>query len=168
MVNRSLGRGLAAEEGCPDGDGQDALDQPLVPHDLPHTDGHEEHGEEQQQERVHGGTTAQLHGIGVAEEGSAGEQAARTPVAEDHGGEADVAAATGLAVSVDVRGDEGEEAATEAREATGDDDGEELVAQHVDTERLRRDRRLTRPNAAAARTPSATGPTRSRRTAAAR
>jgi len=91
---------------------------------------------------VHHRATAELDRVGVAEQRGAGEQAARPPVAEDHRREADVATATGLAVAVDVGRDEGQEAATEPGEPAGDEDRQELVAQHVDAQRLGRHRRL--------------------------
>ena len=81
-------------------------------------------------------------GVGVAEQAGAHGEPARPPVAEDHRGEADVAAAAGLALQVDVRGDDGEEDAAEAGQAAGDDHGDVLVLVDVDAERLGGDRVL--------------------------
>ena len=89
-----------------------------------------------------GAAIAQLERVGEAEQARAHGEPARPPVAEDHRGEADVAAAAGLALQVDVRGDQGEEGAAEAGEAAGDGDRRVLVGVHVDAERFGRDRVL--------------------------
>ena len=125
-----------------DDDGEDALDLAALAHDLPDADADEQHGEQQEEGVDRRAATAQLGGVGVAEEGRPGEQPAGAPVAEDHGREADVAATAGLPVTEDVGGHEGEEATAEAGQTAGDEDGDELVAQHVDAERLGRDRGL--------------------------
>ena len=89
-----------------------------------------------------------------------------TPVAEDHRGEADVAAAAGLALQVEVGGDDREEGAAEAGEAAGDDHGDVLVLVDVDAERLGGDRVLAAGAQPQAERRCATGPTRCRGTAA--
>ncbi|CAM5690373.1 hypothetical protein SANTM175S_10202 [Streptomyces antimycoticus] len=85
---------------------------------------------------------AQLQGVGVAEEPGAHREPARPPVAEEHGGVADVAAAAGLALVVDVRADKGEEVAAEPGEGAGDHLGRVLVEVDVDAEGLGRRRVL--------------------------
>ena len=71
-------------------------------------------GEQQQHGVDRGAAPAQLHGVGVAEQSCAADQTTGAPVAEDHGGQADVAAPAGLAVAIQVGGDKGEVATTEA------------------------------------------------------
>ena len=84
-----------------------------APPPLPDRGDHQQCGDEQQQ-RVHRlAATAQTEALGIAEETRAGEQPAGSPVAEDHRGQADVAAATGLAVAVVARRHQGKESAAE-------------------------------------------------------
>ncbi|CAM5694571.1 hypothetical protein SALBM217S_05740 [Streptomyces griseoloalbus] len=83
-----------------------------------------------------GGAAAQVEAVGVAEEAGADGEAARHPVAEDHRGEADVAAAAGLALQVEGVGHDGQEDAAEAGQTAGDDHGEVLVLVDVDAEGL--------------------------------
>src|SRR6476620_9831688 len=104
----------------------------------------DQEGGDRQQVGPHDVTAAaQLDRVGVAEQRRAPGQAAGPPVAEDHRREADVPAAGHLTLPVEVRGDQDEEAAREPGEAAGDEDRHELVADHVDTQRLRGMRGLT-------------------------
>ena len=90
-----------------------------------------------------GTAAAQLQRVGVAEQAGAGGQAAGAPVAEDHRGEADVAAAGRLALAVDAaRATMARYGAAEAGEGAGHDDGDVLVLADVDAERRGGVRRL--------------------------
>src|SRR5690606_28411757 len=100
--------------------GDDLRAQPARPHRLPDRDADQQDRHEQQQ-RVDGlPAAADVHRVGVAEQQRARGQAAGPPVAEDHGGEADEAAAVGLAVLVEGRGDGDEERARQPGERARD------------------------------------------------
>src|SRR5680860_817781 len=110
---------------------------------LPQSDADHEYREQQQHRVDRAATAAQLHGVGIAEQGRTADQATGTPVAEDHGSQADIATPTSLSVAVDVGSDEGEVTTTEAGQRAGDQHGNELVLVDVDAQRLCRDRTLT-------------------------
>ena len=86
---------------------------------------------------------AQLEGVGEAEQPCTSGKAAGAPVAEDHGGQSDVATTVGLTLAVDAGRDLGEERATQTGKRPGDDDGDELHPIDVDAEGLGGDRALT-------------------------
>ena len=82
----------------------------LPPHRLPDRD-HGEQDRDQQQQRDDRRPAAQLEGVGEPEQARTGGQATRPPVAEDQRGQADEAAAAGLALAVDVGDEDQEDAA---------------------------------------------------------
>ena len=105
--------------------------------------GEQEHGDEQQQPVQGDGALAERECLGVAEQQGPEEHPDRPPVAEDHRGQADVAAAARLPHLEARAGDHGEDRAAEAGERAGDQHGDELVAVDVHAQRLGRGRRLT-------------------------
>ena len=86
----------------------------------------------------------QLQRVGEPEQGRAAEQAGGSPVAEDHDGQADVAAVRGLPLPVGRARDDRQERPAEAGQATADRHRQVAQPDHLDAEALGRGRRLTR------------------------
>src|SRR5690606_18717345 len=127
--------GVPGEDEAADDQGDRGVDVLLADRKPDGADEQQQRAEQQQGVHV-GGAPAQVEAVGVAEEAGADGEAAGHPVAEDHRGEADVAAATGLALQVEGVGDDGEEDSAEAGQRTGDDHGEVFVLVDVDAEGL--------------------------------